>query len=770
MKDNGERALHIWGVLIPFALSAMLIALAQSTWGDELRERAIAPLEFKLRDYAKKNPEISTRLKVVVYGDKAKKEFGVQELIPIEQWKKLIEGIASRNPRAIIFDKLFSFTFGSAENVAEFNAALRSIKTPVIAAVAFGPIANAEGEYYADQFAKWDVAKSANLAKGDVGQLLGPAPSIRPSFQKLGSIRLNNTAAVEPAWIETSSGLILPQISLSFAKTVSIDDDSVTADFSKLYLDRFSRIPVNFIQRREAFERFLPAATFFRATTAEMALAKINRDDVVLILPSMYTGSTDFKNSPIGRIEGGLYHMSLINSLLTDKPLRPFLQTTASLLGAFLLLAFVSTLSALRFKFKSAITVNVTLTILIVALGFAGFVYSSLQADWHLFAAFVLLNGGTLLAVRTVRNETQVQRVEAALEGMVSTEILNAIKQNPNDLYRRPNEQNLTVMFVDIEGFSLRTKDLLSVDVFTMLHAQIDGISEIVHTHGGIVDRILGDGMMCFFGFDFNAEDSEQKKNNAERALRCAIEIQRYAARHTAATAQPNTSAASIIPLRIGLCSGEAFMGNLGSGKRIDFTIIGNTVNMAKRFEDACETFRVFISPATYHDLQKKNLLEKFTDVTLRPRLMSLKHQTELVCGWECDPFKNQQELFLRALKNSRFQSTETTTRNERRADKIATVQINEIDEGKILSFNKETFTLTAREYYCRKVSLCIKLVGCDQATDKLLSEAELKTIYMQVISGSPRSEGDYVHTLTILHLPNEKLRLLEKIISSSRT
>ncbi|MEY3900831.1 MAG: hypothetical protein RL189_137, partial [Pseudomonadota bacterium] len=308
VKDTSERTLRLWSVLIPFALSAMLIALAQSTWGDELRERAIAPLEFKLRDYAKKNPEISTRLKVVAYGDKAKKEFGVQELIPIEQWKKLIEGIAARNPRAIIFDKLFSYTFGSSESVAEFNATLRSIKTPVIAAVAFGPVANADGEYYADQFAQWDVAKSANLAKGDVKQLLGPAPSIRPSFQKLGSIRLNNTAAVEPAWIETSSGMILPQISLSFAKTVSIDDDSVTADFSKLYLDRFSRIPVNFIQRKDAFERFLPAAPFFRTSSTELALAKINSDDVVLILPSMYTGSTDFKNSPIGRIEGGLYH------------------------------------------------------------------------------------------------------------------------------------------------------------------------------------------------------------------------------------------------------------------------------------------------------------------------------------------------------------------------------------------------------------------------------------------------------------------------------
>lgn len=768
MKDTSERTLRLWSVLIPFAISAMLIALAQSTWGDELRERAIAPLEFKLRDYAKKNPEISTRLKVVAYGDKAKKEFGVQELIPIEKWKKLIEGIAARNPRAIIFDKLFSFTFGSSESVAEFNATLRSIKTPVIAAVAFGPVANADGEYYADQFAQWDVAKSANLAKGDVKQLLGPAPSIRPSFQKLGSIRLNNTAAVEPAYIETSSGMILPQISLSFAKTVSIDDDSVTADFSKLYLDRFSRIPVNFIQRKDAFERFLPAAPFFRTSSTELALAKINSDDVVLILPSMYTGSTDFKNSPIGRIEGGLYHMSLINTLLTNNPLKPILQTTGSLAGVFLLLGLISTLAALRLKFQSAIAVCLMLTLTLIVLGFTGFVYQSLQTDWHLFTAFVLVNGGSLLAVRTISNETQVRRVEAALEGMVSTEILNAIKKNPNVLYRRPNEQNLTVMFVDIEGFSLRTKDLLSVDVFTMLHAQIDGISEIVHAHGGIVDRILGDGMMCFFGFNFNDENSEQAKNNAERALRCAIEIQRYAAGRTAATAQPNSSAASIMPLRIGLCSGEAFMGNLGSGKRIDFTIIGNTVNMAKRFEDACETFRVFMSPTTYRDLQQKNLLEKFTDVTVRPRLMALKHQTELVCGWECDPFKDQHDLFARALKNSRFQGAEPSVRNEQRADKIAKVQINEIDEGKIVSFSKETFTLTANEYYCRKVYLCIKLVGCDQDTDQQLIEAELKTIYMQVVSGSPRSEGDYLHTVTVLHLTNEKLRLLEKIISSS--
>ena len=767
MKPKASKSQYHWSLLIPLSFAALMVSLAKSTWGDELRERAVAPLEFRLRDIAKRNPEISTRLKVVVYGDKAKKEFGVQELLPIEKWKKLIEDISSRNPRAIIFDKLFSYTLGSADAIAAFNNSLRSIKTPVIAAVAFAPIENADSEYYANQFAQWELAKSAQLATGNAKQLLGPAASIRTSFHKIGSILLNNTAAVEPAWKEAESGMILPQISLSFAEKVAIDENKVTADSSTLYLDRFNRIPVNFIRRMDAFESFIPAAPFFRATMDQKTLTTINNDDIVLILPSMYTGSTDFKNSPIGRIEGGLYHMSIINSLLTNAPLRPFFQTTGSLVVIFLVLAFVSTLSAIRPKFQTAIAVCVFLTISIIVLGSAGFVYASLQTDWHLYSAFVLMNGGTLLALRTIRNEKQVQRVEAALEGMVSPKILNAIKQKPDILYRRPNEQSLTVMFIDIEGFSLRTKELLSVDVFMMLHAQIDGISEIIHSHGGIVDRILGDGLMCFFGFNFNSDDKEKKQEHEEQALRCAIEIQRFAAGRTAATVQPNRSATSIIPLRIGLCSGEAFLGNLGSGKRIDFTIIGNTVNMAKRFEDACETFRVFMSSTTYYNLQQKKLLEKFTDVTLRPRLMTVKHQSELVCGWECDPFKEQQELFLQALKNSRFQTNDSHLPNEKHADKIAKVQINETDEGQILSFQKDTFTLIAKEYYCRKVYLCIKLVGCNEETDRLLSEAELKTIYMQVVAGSPRSAGDYHHTLTVMHLTKKKLGQLEKIISS---
>ena len=67
----------------------------------------------------------------------------------------------------------------------------------------------------------------------------------------------------------------------------------------------------------------------------------------------------------------------------------------------------------------------------------------------------------------------------------------------------------MTVMFVDIEGFSLRTKDLIPVDMFSILHTQINEIARIVHKNGGIIDRVLGDGMLCFFGFSFDDKKSE---------------------------------------------------------------------------------------------------------------------------------------------------------------------------------------------------------------------------------------------------------------------
>lgn len=762
-------------ILLLSLISALFLGITiffmNSPWGNELRERAVAPLEFKLRILAKQEPPISPRLKVIVFGDKAKRELGLQELITLTQWQNFIVAIASRSPRAIIFDKFFSISQGNTEEINRFNETLSSLSTPVIAASAFGNIPTSEEHSQVSQFSSLQIDDLNHIERGEFQKLIGPAFPIRSAFKKIGIIMLSNTSAVHPAWLETSSQSIIPHISLSFASKITMTERRLRVDDSLLYLDKYNRIPVNFISRAKAFENFLPAAPLFRLGSAAPVLQKIHPEDVVLVLPSMYAGSTDMKDAPIGRLEGGLFHMAVMNSVLENRPLRPILQNFFEYAGILFLLSVFSLTLVVRFKIKVSILILLLTTVIISGAGIVGFIYASILSDWHVFSAFLLFNGGTSLALRAIRDERQSERVESALEGMVSPAVLKTIQQRPDVLYRRPNEQMLTVMFVDIEGFSHRIKDLLSVDVFHILHAQIGAISQIIHSHGGVIDRILGDGLMCFFGFSFEQSQNHNQQSNvdhAERALRCAIEIQRKAVRLTAGTTDAQSIKASLLPLRIGLSSGEAFLGNLGAGKRIDFTIVGDTVNMAKRYEDACEVFRVFMSPATYERIQNRNLLNQFSDVEFRPRHMALKHHSDLSLGWECDPHFKKMEPYLRAVANLRPGPKETSAQTLNFTHETLSVCINESDVGQVTEMSLDVFTIVTDVYYCRKVFLSVELKSSDKDLDAKLAAENLKTISMQVTSGSPCAEGGFIHTVTLAHVSPQKSKLLSSILEAA--
>ncbi|NBW82188.1 adenylate/guanylate cyclase domain-containing protein [bacterium] len=518
-----------------------------------------------------------------------------------------------------------------------------------------------------------------------------------------------------------------------------------------------------------AFEKFIPAAPLLRLGRSAPQLQQINKDDLVLVLPAMFAGSVDFKNSPVGRIEGGFYHVSVINSILSNSPLIPVLSGNWSLLIILMSLGAVMLFACTKMKIKTGLAVMILSALTVVVCGLLGFVYYSYLADWHILSAFLVLDGGTLLAVRAIREERQSQLIETALEGMVSPEVLQNIKSNPSILYKRPKELNLSVLFIDIEGFSLRTRESLSVDVFTILHAQLDMITHFVHAYGGVVDRILGDGLMCFFGFSFEDDGIQSLKpsEHAWRAVRCAIDIQREAARVTAQTQNPCESLGSVVPLRIGINTGDVFLGNLGSGKRLDFTIVGNTVNMAKRHEDACETFRILMGPETYKHLQSHPDFSHSDALDIRPRLLALKHHEDLVIGWECDPFTKNPELFTKATEKVKDAIGNSIPAQLSKPQLPIMVRVNKMDEGNLSNFHFERMTIITKDYYCKKVYLNVEFRPQSKAMAKKLAEAHLKSIYVQVFTGSPASEITYTHVVKVAHLTQDKLNQLHEILSS---
>ena len=138
-------------------------------------------------------------------------------------------------------------------------------------------------------------------------------------------------------------------------------------------------------------------------------------------------------------------------------------------------------------------------------------------------------------------------------------------------------EQEISVMFVDIRSFTARTANLKPDDAVNLLNRFLRAMVEVVEgEHGGMINKFLGDGFMALFGVDNDGH------NHADKALAAGRDLERRLERLNRDLA---TRGEEPIRIGIGINSGRAIVGSIGSSERMEFTVIGNTVNVASRIE-----------------------------------------------------------------------------------------------------------------------------------------------------------------------------------------
>ena len=138
-------------------------------------------------------------------------------------------------------------------------------------------------------------------------------------------------------------------------------------------------------------------------------------------------------------------------------------------------------------------------------------------------------------------------------------------------------EQEITVMFVDIRSFTARSAHLSPTKAVGLLNEFLRAMVEVVEgEHGGMINKFLGDSFMALFGI------GSDSRNHADKALAAARSIQRTMER---LNAQRAARGEDPIQIGIGINTGPAIVGSIGSPERMEFTVIGNTVNVASRIE-----------------------------------------------------------------------------------------------------------------------------------------------------------------------------------------
>jgi class 3 adenylate cyclase len=140
----------------------------------------------------------------------------------------------------------------------------------------------------------------------------------------------------------------------------------------------------------------------------------------------------------------------------------------------------------------------------------------------------------------------------------------------------RPEARELTVMFTDIAGFTAMSETRPAPEVADFLNEHFALLGACVEAEGGTVDKFIGDALMAFWGAP------ETQTDTAPRACRAALAIARAV---DADNARRTAAGRPAIRIRIGLHSGPVVVGNVGWPGRINYTIVGDTVNTCQRLE-----------------------------------------------------------------------------------------------------------------------------------------------------------------------------------------
>jgi class 3 adenylate cyclase len=186
--------------------------------------------------------------------------------------------------------------------------------------------------------------------------------------------------------------------------------------------------------------------------------------------------------------------------------------------------------------------------------------------------------------------ESRNRLLRQVLDRYVAEDVADTILTHPERYLRLGGETRVvTVLFADISGFTLFTEKHSGPEVVETLNRVFPALSQVVFNHKGTFDKFLGDGLMAFYGAPVVGLD------DAQRAVDTAVEMQAVFAK-----LRGQTPGMEVLGLAVGVHSGEAIVGNIGSEKVMDYTVVGDTVNVAKRLQEQAVAGQILISRVAF--------------------------------------------------------------------------------------------------------------------------------------------------------------------------
>ena len=242
--------------------------------------------------------------------------------------------------------------------------------------------------------------------------------------------------------------------------------------------------------------------------------------------------------------------------------------------------------------------------------------FSAAGYFWPIAAplAMLLVGYGVALTDRTSVELWEKQQARSMLSRYLPPDMVTEVLKNPVAARLGGRRVEMSILFSDIRGFTSLSEGLAPEAVVDLLNEYLSVMTEIIFRNGGTIDKFEGDAILAFFGAPQPLED------HPERAVLTAIEMREGSERLQDQWLEVTKRELAI---GVGVHSGEAMVGNVGSLRRMDYTVIGDSVNLASRLQDLTKDYgaSILISGATQSRVEQMCRLRFLGSVEVRGRL-----------------------------------------------------------------------------------------------------------------------------------------------------
>lgn len=309
-------------------------------------------------------------------------------------------------------------------------------------------------------------------------------------------------------------------------------------------------------------------------------------------------GLFDSKTTPLGVMPGTEVNATLLDNLLAGDCIRPF--PTGWAVASVVILTLLAVLVVSRFNAIGG-QIGASCAFLFLP-GLTSMALYRLGSDFTLVPVQIGVMTG--LAATLARAyfiiKGRERFIRRSFRHYLSPQVIDRLLEDPDRLRLGGERKELSLFFSDLEGFTTISEGLDPEDLTQLLNEYLTDMTDIILEEGGTVDKFEGDAIIAFWNAPMDVD------NHAERAVRAALRCQKKLDERRPYFLEQY---GKVLRMRIGINTGFAIVGNMGSSTRFDYSVLGDSVNLAARLEGANKYFHTYtmISGAT-----RKQLGESF--------------------------------------------------------------------------------------------------------------------------------------------------------------